>query len=118
MDTRITEGKGDICAAWIVFFWIYILCLGFRSEAGQGWVDAIPLGGERELREEVGKDDQRRDKKEGQSETVILAGWGHTEQMRAKHSCSLSVLGENSRYRMGRAFNAWSGTIESYTLPK
>jgi len=53
MHTHITEGKGDICATWIVFFWIYILRLGFRSEAGQGRVDAIPLRGERELREEV-----------------------------------------------------------------
>jgi len=89
MHTHITEGKGDICAARIVFFWIYIHCLGFRSEAGQGRVDAIPLGGERELSEEVGNEDQGRDEKEGQSETLIRAGWGHTEWMGAKHSCSL-----------------------------
>ena len=97
---HIAKGKRDICAARIVFCWIYILCLGFRSEAGQGRVDAIPLGSERELGEEVGKDNQGRDEKEGQSKTLICAGWGHTGWTRAKRSCRLLEWGETPRGRV------------------
>ena len=84
--THIAERKGDICATRIVFCWIYILCLGFRSEAAQGRVDTVSLGSVRELREEVGKDNEGCDEEEGQSKTLIWTGWGHTEWMRAKQT--------------------------------